>query len=274
MSKQSQQQLQVLDRQLSDRDKSILRSLQTCRCLTTRQIQRLHFVEHASAIAALKATNRCLGKLQKYGLIVILKQRRIGGAQSGSGSNIWLLTETGDRLLRLGIADGMQHKRFFNPSPTFLEHTLTVAETYLQLTEICRRHRMELLTAELEPACWRGYRDETGKPAYLKPDLYAVTVSGEYEDSWFIEVDLATESMNAILEKCRRYAYYHKLGIEQKRSGIFPLVVWIVPSVARKVSLQQYITNSRELQSKSIFLVITPDQLETLICQGVGEGGL
>ena len=118
-----------------------------------------------------------------------------------------------------------------------------------------------------EPDCWRNHQ-EHGRSAVLKPDLFAVTASGEYEDAWFIEMDLNTEAPCAVLEKCRRYVRYYKSGIEQKQSGVFPLVVWIVPSGARKKSLQQNIDECRELACKGLFLVITPDELEGLIQKG------
>jgi len=71
-----------------------------------------------------------------------------------------------------------------------------------------------------------------------------------------------------VLDKCRRYAHYYRTGAEQRETGVFPLVVWIVPNGKRKSNLRRYIDECRELQLKSIFLVITPDEFETLICEG------
>ena len=59
-------------------------------------------------------------------------------------------------------------------------------------------------------------------------------MSGQYEDRWFIEVDLDTESPNKIIDKCERYHKYYRSGLEQQESGVFPLTVWIVPSAERK----------------------------------------
>jgi len=270
----AKRRLEELDRLLAERDKAVLRSLRNCRYLITGQVGRLHFTDSATPTAALRAANRCMIKLRDYGLAESL-DRRIGGVRAGSSSYVWTLTESGVNLLHLGDTDYTPRKRTFEPSLNFLRHTLGVSETYLQLTEICRRHQLELVKTELEPSCWRGYKGEDGKPASMKPDMFAVTADGTYEDSWFIEIDMNTESPSVVLEKCRRYVYYCKTGIEQRARGVFPLVVWIVCSENRKNKLQQYLNECRDIPepSKNIFTVILPDELETLICTGAAKGG-
>jgi len=266
----SRKRLEELDRQLADKDKCVLRSLQMGRYMVTSQLKRLHYTDHASDLAALRATNRGLLKLQDYGLIASL-ERRIGGVRAGSGAYVWLLTEAGDRLLHMSGNNNKPRKRFFEPSPAFLEHTLAVSESYVQIIEACRKHDMELDKAELEPNCWRTYTDEYGRTAYLKPDLFSVILDGEYEDRFFIEIDLDTEAPSVVMEKCKRYAHYYKTGVEQKQYDVFPLVVWIVPRQSRLESLRRYIADSRDLtpQEKSIFVVITAAEFETLLCGGV-----
>ena len=263
------QRLQELDRILSDRDKAILRSLEQYRYFITGQIQRLHFTDNANPTAALRTANRVMVRLRDCGMAGIL-ERRVGGLRAGSGSYVWTLTESGVFLLHSGDTDYTPRKRAFEPSLIFLKHTLEVSETYVQLTEICRRHNLKLIKTEAEPSCWRGYTGEDGKPAAMKPDMYAVTCNGKYEDSWFIEVDMNTESPSVVVEKCRRYAFYCNSGIEQDKHGVFPLVVWLAYSDSRKNKLQQYIADSREIpeKSKGIFTVIMPNEFETLICGG------
>lgn len=270
-------QLEAIERRLSDRDKAVLKLLLLCKYLTTKQIQRLYFTDLANQKSSMKATNRMLAKLKGYNLLEHL-ERRIGGVRAGSGSFVWVLTDTGIRILTPDKA----RKRSYEPTPTFLEHTLAVAETYLMITEICRGHEpschltvgssapaMELTEVEFEPKCWRGYSDIDSKPATLKPDLFAVTASGEYEDCYFFEVDLSTEAPTRILDKCKRYAYYYQLGTEQKKTGVFPFVIWLVPNQSRKESLQRNISGCRDLHPKSLFTVITPNQLDTLLTKGV-----
>ena len=261
----SQRRIEELERIISDRDKAILLSLQDCRYLTTGQIKRLHFADKPTHLSGLRATNRGLVKLKGYGLITHLN-RRIGGVRGGSGSLVSVLTKAGVSLLGLINTDNTPRKRTFDPSPAFLEHTLAVAETYIQFIEICKRNNLELVESELEPASWRKYVGTDGKSVYLKPDIFAVTASGDYEDCWFVEVDLATESPNVVVGQCLRYARYHKT--EFGNDDTFPLVVWIVPSVTRKESLKRHIAESKDLSIKNAFVVITPDELEPLLTEG------
>ena len=261
--------LEELDSILSERDKTILRSLQNCRYLITSQIQRLHFTDSINPIAALRAANRTMQKLKDFGIVEFL-ERRIGGVRAGSKSYVWTLTESGINLLHLNDTDYTPRKRSFEPSLNFLKHTLEVNETYIQLIEICRKYQMELVKTELEPDCWRGYTGEDGKPATMKPDMFAITGNDKFEYSYFIEVDMNTESPSKVIIKCERYAQYRRNGIEQKQHGVFPLVVWLVYSESRKNKILQYIADCREIpeNSKDIFTVIMPNEFEPLICNG------
>lgn len=186
--------------------------------------------------------------------------------RGGSSSLIWHLTEPGERLLHLNDDEKHPRKRFEEPSPLFLEHTLAVAECAVQLTCICRNSEdLNLVSVDSEPSCWRPYRDG-GRTVFLKPDLFAVTTYEKYEDRWFIEMDLGTESTAQVVEKCQSYRRYFYTGIEQKRNEVFPLVVWIVPDANRKATLRQRIREALPPQPK-MFLVITPDELEKMLRQ-------
>jgi hypothetical protein len=268
----SRRRLEEIVETLSERDNKILASIRACRYLTTRQIQRLHFLDAKNTLAGLRTANRVLTRLKKLGLADTLA-RRIGGVRAGSGALIWYLTEAGDRLLRIDGSHETIRKRFFEPSPFFLKHTLAVAETYVQLTEICKGYGLALGSVAQEPDCWRSYI-AGGKTVSLQPDLFAVTYCDSYEDLWFIEVDLGTEAPTTVLEKCRRYHEYGRTGAEQKRhNGTFPLVVWIVLDEARKASLTEHIRDTFKAYPK-IFIVITANELEALIRQGLGRNGL
>lgn len=261
----SRHQLEELDLALSDRDRQVLLSVQKYRYLLTGQVQRLHFLEATTPTAALRATNRNLKKLKELGLVDSLS-RRIGGVRAGSSGLVWYLTHAGERLLRLRDHKPYPSKRFFEPSPHFLAHGLAVAEISIQLTEICREHVSGLSVLELEPECWRTYSDY-GAMLSLKPDLFAVTVSDAYEDRWFFEIDLATESPAKVIEKCDRYHKYYRTGLEQKKSEVFPLTVWIVPDNTRKERLIAHIREAFDKQPK-LFAVITTEELEGLIRYG------
>ncbi|MCL2071743.1 MAG: replication-relaxation family protein [Oscillospiraceae bacterium] len=265
----SKKELEWFSAKISPRDREILNTLLKCRYLSTAQIRRLYFSEHSTELAALRATNRTLKKLREYGLAEPL-ERRIGGINAGSDALIWHLSDPGLRLLNLDNTESASRKRYDEPSLQFLRHTLAISETYVQLSEICHNHNLKLIKAEPEPLCWRNYIGRSGKTITLKPDTYAVIRNGGYEDSYFIEVDLATESPNRILSKCVRYADYYQKGVEQKQSGVFPLVVWIVPNESRKGSLRRSISECKGLRPQEIFTVILPDELEKMILEGAG----
>jgi len=269
-SRLSRQQLAALNNRLSERDKSILKSISKYRYLTTNQIYQLHFSGSASQLAAHRATNRTLLKLKELELITSLT-RRIGGVRAGSSSYIWALEPGGYRLLNISdtLDKTLTRKRMFEPSIRFLEHTLAISETSLQLILISNNHNnIELLKEELEPVCWRSYVGDSGAINYLKPDLYVVTLSGDYQDHWFFEIDLATESPSRIINKCQQYYRYFQSGTEQKNNGVFPLVVWIALDKKRAESLLCSINKTFGADKKDLFAVITPDELEILIYEG------
>lgn len=265
-------QLTDLRATLTDRDRAILETLRKLRCVRTNQIQRLFFLDSSTPRACLTATMKALNRLKTYGLINHLP-REVGGVRSGSKGIIWYLAEPGIRLLNLG-SDVTARTRFVQPSPSYMRHTIAVSECYVQITEICRTGRaMRLKRIELEPECWRGYT-MNGKNQSLRPDLYAETASGRFEDSWFIEMDLATESVHDIIEKCNRYYFYYGTQKEQHATGVFPVVLWIVPSDARKEAITDALKRTFHSRHNPIHLIITPNQLWSVLTDGARQEDL
>jgi len=187
----SQKRLLSLARQIAAREKAVLCSVKQCRFLTTGQIQRLHFTESKTLSAQIRATNRMLSRLRDAGLLSCLP-RRIGGVRAGSSAAIWKLTTAGQKFLCLNAPQSCPRRRVYEPTTAFLEHTLAVAELFVRLKTdkaiVCQ-------AVQMEPDCWRGK---------LKPDLYAVTVSGKFAYHWFFEIDRDTEAPIRIIDKCRR----------------------------------------------------------------------
>ena len=247
---------------LSDRDMKILHALHKYRYMTTHHLRRLYFTDCISDVAALRAVNRTLSKLREYGVITHLK-RRIGGVRAGSGAFVWALAPAGDRLLQ-----GKVRKRSIEPLSIFLEHTLAVAETAIKLHELDVAKKIILSNIDTEPTCWRMYSGVGGGVKTLKPDMFAITASGEYEDNWFLELDLDTESPSTVLKKCLQYITYYKTGREQKDLGVFPLIVWIVPDGKRKSSLKRHISEGISANDMRLFIVITMNELEPLLIGG------
>lgn len=265
-------QLERLEERLSARDLSVLQALRKYRFLTSDQVGRLYFTNCSTQTSQTRNQNLLLRRLFDHGLIRPLA-RRIGGYQGGSTVQIWYLTEAGYRLLTLNMPGEHKRKRFSEPSPMFLEHTLSIAECVVQLTLICRNsHDLSLESVDTEPSCWRKYKTD-GRVCYLKPDIFVITSYEKYEDSWFIEIDLSTESSSQIIDKCNAYLEYFYTGIEQKETGVFPIVAWVVKDSARKEKLNQTIRENIKGQPK-MFLVITPDELEKMIRQYIDNGEL
>lgn len=271
MNRISDKKLGEIELRLSTRDRAILDTLQELRYAKTTQIQRLFFSNFNSDHTAYVMTGRVLRRLQQEGIITQL-QYPSGRNRSGFNMAIWHLTEAGNRLLRLGSDPGTR-VRYLEPSPSLLRHTIAVTECYVQIIEICRMApNLTLKTVCVEPKCWRNYHRD--KKISLRPDLYAETISGRFEDHWFIEMDLATEDIPTILEKCSRYEEYYQTRAEQNAEGIFPYVLWIVPDEERKSKIIDALAKDVGRHRIKLNVVITPNRLWTVLTEGVKKEDL
>lgn len=260
--------LLTLEKNLSERDFKMLRTLREYRYMTTHHFRRLYFTTSASELAAIRTTNYALAKLRDSGLISPFA-RKIGGIRAGSGMYVWALTPSGARLLAIRERnEDVPRKRSHDPSLAFLEHTLAVSEVFVRLNEMAREGRLSLLTAANEPGCWRSYSGAGGEVKTLKPDMFAITASGEYEDNWLLELDRDTEAPSTVLKKCKQYITYYKTGREQHKYGVFPCVVWIVPDTKRRTALERHIRKSIPAKESRLFLVILMDEMEALLTNG------
>lgn len=253
---------------LSKRDVAILESLRAYRLLNTVQIRRLHFAHgHATPAAASGATMRVLARLEARSLVTRL-ERRIGGVRAGSSGIVWQLGATGERLLR--TMHGRKRRRYVEPSPAFVAHTLAVAELAIGLHELQDRGAIELASLETEPSCWRSFVSPHGTLEWLKPDLFVITASGDYEDHWFLEADLATEHPPVIVRKAKTYQRYAATGAHQARHGLFPAVAWVVPDMARQGAIQAALAADKAIQP-GLFRVATTGEFSDLITTGHPE---
>ncbi|WP_448810392.1 replication-relaxation family protein [Agromyces bauzanensis] len=251
-----------IEEHLSDRDIRILEDLETYRLLTTRQLQRLHlptapYGDHVSVSAATRGTTRILGRLEQLDVVRRL-QRRIGGVKHGSANTIWQLGPTGERYLRMrrGLP---KRRRYEEPGLTFISHTLAVRDLVADVHEHASTDHYEVLDLRVEPDCWRPFTAAGGETVMLKPDLFVVTADTATETHAFVEVDLDTEHLPAVIRKCRTYQRYYATGIEQADRGVFPAVIWIVPSLERRDRLRQRIAADKHLDA-ALFWVITTEQ--------------
>jgi len=241
-----------LARLLSDRDLAVLQAIAEHRFLTTRQIEQLVFVNHATPESAARSCRRVLARLEAWGLLE-RPIRRVGGLQAGSASSVWMLASAGLRLRNLRAGIGAVG-RVREPGERFIQHYLAIGNAHLALVTADRERRLELLRVQIEPQCWRSFPGLGGGTVTLKPDMYVVIGSGEYEDHWFIEIDRATESLPVLLKQCHQYEAYRRSGIEQATARIFPRVLWVVPDEHRASRLRTAVAAARHLDT-SLFLV-------------------
>jgi len=254
-----------LTRLLSPRDTTILEALARHRFLTTQQIERLAFADHTSPLAGARGCRRVLRRLDDSGLTVRLA-RRVGGFGAGSATSVWHLAPAGMRALSFLSGDGSA-TRVREPSARFVAHALAVAEVHVRLIEAARTGRFELTSVQIEQEGWRSYQAVSGRAEQLKPDLAVVTATTEFEDHWFIEVDLGTEHLPTILQKCQQYQTYRRTGTEQGEANIFPVVIWLALRRARAEKLRQAIMTARGLD-QALFRTSYLDDVIGLITGG------
>lgn len=262
------QTLAMVRESLSERDWAVLRGVARHRYLTTPQIERFWFDDHATPLTAARVCRRVLRHLATLHLLVPI-DRRIGGVRAGSASYIWQIGPAGDRLLREGTDHPRTRQR--EPGGLFLDHCLAVADLHLALVRTHRAGELELVSVQTEPECWRRYTGLGGARQVLQPDLYTETgdpADATFINCWFCEIDRGTEHPKRLLAKCHRYAAYRQTGHEQAEAGGFPLVVWVMHNPERAERLQAAIQHETKLDA-ALYRVTTAEQFIDLIREGV-----
>lgn len=226
-----------LAERLSPVEQRVIETLDRLRLATAQQLQRLHFHGEGNARTVARRCRRTLAGLVALRILARL-DRRIGGARAGSAGYVYALDVAGQRLASAcGPAGGVRIRRPWTPGHSFVGHTLAVAELYVRLREAEYRNSIELLAFDAEPLCWRWFTGIAGAGVTLKPDAFIRVGVGEYERFYFVEVDRATQSGPTIARKLAVYRRYFQTGREQHRFGLFPKVLLLVPSDARKAAL-------------------------------------
>jgi hypothetical protein len=251
--------------ELSERDRLVLSRIWEHRYLTTLQLQRFCFTGHASDESAARTTRRVLARLERDQLIRPLA-RRIGGVRAGSEARIWQLAPAGARIAR---PDTGKSWRTHEPSERFLAHTLAVADAHLCL-RTGLTHGLDV-NVQVEPLSWRRFSGIGGEARLVRPDLAAVVrgadQQGSYEDRWFIEVDMGTESIPTLLTKCRLYMDYYRSGIEQDSHDSFPRVLWVMDGPRaehRRQILHRRILRTPSLEPRLFQITLCEDLMGAL----------
>lgn len=252
--------LRELREQLGRRDRHILVQLSELRLMSGRQIEAIHFPaeEHATPSTAARHCRRTLKRLVRDQMVVRLP-RRIGGLRAGSHAFVYGLGPIGQRILRDGT-----RLRVHEPGEAFVDHQLAVSQLVVDLTLAARRKKLELLTVEGEPACWRVI-PATGR-AVLRPDLFLAIGKGEFEHRWFVEVDRGTHRSPALLRKASLYESYYRSGVEQAVHEVFPRVAWVAPDEDRAEALRSLV--ERAAVSTGLMVVMTGDDAPKALAGG------
>lgn len=252
--------LERLRDRVSPRDLAVIDQVRDLKLMSGAQIQTVHFSidDHATKDSASRACRRVLRRLTNERILVRL-ERRIGGIRGGSVGFVYAVAPLGHRLLD---RDGAR-RRFREPSATFVHHTLAITQLVVDLIELQRAKRLEILRLEPEPRCWRTYTSPSGVQT-LRPDLFVSLGVGEYEHHWFIEMDLGTETIARRLVKCKQYDAYYRTGREQADHGLFPKVLWIVPRGSLAAELQRAVRSARGLDSDLFEVTTRANALQAL----------
>lgn len=171
--------------------------------------------------------------------VLIPLERRIGTAQRGSGKLCFALDSTGLRLVRLrsnATSANVPVRRPRVPGERFVAHTLAVSELYVSLVERSRIERFELDDFQAEPMAWI----HDGLGGWLKPDAFAKLHYGTVHDYWWLEADLATESLPTLRTKLITYLDFVARG-QFGPDGIVPRVLIGVPNKKRLAAVQRVV---------------------------------
>jgi Replication-relaxation len=203
-----------------------------------------------------RAARRTLTRLTEQGVLARL-DRRQGGVRAGSSGHLYYPGPAAQRLLAYWDGRGLTRGRLRpDPGSRYVRHRLAVSDIYVQLIQADRDGAIDLLQFEAEPDCWRTFTDSFGGERVLKPDAGTRIGVGAYEDSYMLEVDLSTESLNVVTAKLKTYQDYFRSGIEQQAHGVFPHVLVLVDNEKRQAAIAERCSWLPEMTAR-LFTVTT-----------------
>jgi hypothetical protein len=230
-------QLVTLAGQLSTPERGVIETVARLHLMTHAQLAVLVSDDRAAAVSRARSARRLLAHLTELRILGRL-ERRIGGRRAGSAGFSYYLGPAGQRVIAYWRGDGLVRGRLRpEPGGRYVRHRLAVSDLYVQLVLAERSGQLELLGFDAEPDCWRSYVDGFGGRTLVKPDAFARLGLGAYEDSFFVEVDLASESRPVLARKLRAYVDYFQSGHEQTAHGVFPRVLVLTTSEERRAVL-------------------------------------
>jgi hypothetical protein len=236
---------------LSPRDWQVVETVNLLQVASGHQLERLCFAGLSNARSRTVTRSRVLRRLVRERVLVPVG-RRVGGSGRGSTVQAFALDTAGRQLLarrQLAEAARVRVRRPGVPGARTLRHRLAVSELYTELTEQGRRDGLTVTTFKAEPAAWWP----NGLGGFLKPDAYALLARGDgVRDHWWIEVDLATESLPTVREKVAVYLDFRRRG-ERGPDGVLPWLLVSTTSARRRAAITQMV---RRLPEAAEFITV------------------
>lgn len=246
------ERLHQISRSMSEDDWRLLDFIHQSRFATGDQLIRAFWQTDDATSNAARRGRRALKRLADCRVLQTLP-RAVSGIR-GSAGLVYYPGRAGVRLLG---ARGNAGPRVEVPGTLHMAHTLATTELAVRLTEAARGGALELIEVQQEPTCWRRYPAFFAGKRVLKPDLFIRLGAGTSEDRWMIEVDLGSESARTIARKAALYGEHYRAGTEQRQSGVYPRVAWLVPDEARAEQVRSVLgrqpTETRRLFSVCVF---------------------
>jgi hypothetical protein len=251
---------------LTSRELEIVRMLACVQVATTGQIGRVVFGGAPPTSAAL--ARRHLARLARSGLVRRFVDRS-RDRKVGAPGYVHALTAAGLRLAGAEHGSGVRQRTAYRPSERYLAHRLAISELYVRLHEQQHAGGAAVRDFAAEPACWRRYKGPAGEVRTVKPDALVRLGAGGVELSWFVESDLATERPGAVADKCDAYLAYEFSGEEQRQVGVFPRVIFIVPSDARAAAIVQ-VVRGQPADAQGLFVVAVEEAALAVMTEVTG----
>jgi len=227
-----------LAERLSERDWQIIEVVNRLRLMSGSQLERLYFAELTGHTRA-TVRGRVLRRLVQWQVLTALP-RRIGGMARGSSGSLFALGPAGMQLCAERQAATLAPQRVRQPGAPAehsVRHTLAVSELYTGLMEQARAQGAPVVTFVAEPESWWP----NGLGGFLKPDAYACLTEGNVREHWWVEVDLATESLPTIKRKLLAYLDFVERG-QLGPGNLVPRVLISASAPARCAALRSVIS--------------------------------
>jgi hypothetical protein len=241
---------------MTELDWMVLSFVHESRYAATGQLIRSFWQTSDREANAARVGRRTLKRLCDR-LVLDVLPRRVSGLRTGSHGMVYRVGRAGAKLL---TARGISVPKAEAPGTLLLSHTLATTELVVRLREADQARELEMINAQQEPICWRGYLGPGASRRMLKPDLFVRVGAGALEDRWMIEVDLASESGRVLARKASGYLEHYRGGSEQREHGVYPRVLWSAPDERRAEQIAD-VLDGQPAEARRLFTVCRFDEV-------------